>query len=157
MKIEKWNIVVTFIYVTILVFSFISVLCGGLIIGICCECTSTAGGLRLDFSPIYSFFGLVLLILGLLGLMKTIKKKKKILLKGIVIYGICLGVFCIYINLSSASRLTEMYYHEIGILPPIGLNVIIALVSVFGLVLYPFYKYERERNEKKFKNLLLQK
>ena len=136
---------VPFFRVTMLVFSFISVLCGGFIIGLCCECTSTAGGLRLNFSPIYSTFGLVLLILGLLGLMRIIKKK--ILLKGIVIYGVCMGIFCIYINLSSASRLAKMYYHEIGILPPIGLNVIIALSSVAGLVLYPFYKYEKEKNE----------
>ena len=131
----------------ILLLSFISALCGGFIIGICCEYTSTAGGLHLDFSPIYSLFGLLLLFLGLWGLIATIKKRRKTLLRGIVIYGIFLGIFCIYINKSSASHLAEKYYFEIGILSPNVFSVIIAFFSVIGLIVYPFYKYEKNRNE----------
>ena len=142
---QKRKTILTFFRVVMLFLSFISVLCGGLIIGLCCESLSCAGGLRLDFSPIYSLFGLVLLVLGLWGLIAIIKKKKKILLRGIVVYGMILGIFCIYIKRSSETHIAANQYWEVGILPPNNFSVIIALFSVIGLMIYPFYKYEKDK------------
>jgi len=137
--------VVIFLKVTMLVLSFILALWGGLLIGGSCSCTSMAGPLNLDYSPITSLFGLILLVLGLCGLITIIKKRRKTLLRGIVVYGVLLGIFCIYIRHSSESHIAANQYWEIGISSPSGFSVVIALFSVIGLIVYPFYKYENDK------------
>ena len=140
--------VIIFLKVIVLVLSFISALCGGFIVGVCCRCISTAGPLNLDYSPIYSFFGLILLVLGLWGLITIIKKRRKTLLRGIVIYSILLLIFCFYVRYSSEVHIAKKQYFEVGILEPNSFSVLIALFSVVGLFAYPFYKYEKDKDEK---------
>lgn len=138
------------IKITIIILSFIAMLFGGFLVGGSCRASSSAGGFVVDISPIASVFGLILLIFGLWGLIANIKKQRKILLRGIVIYGALLCIFCFYVNRSSAAHLAEIYKGKeefVSILPPNDVSVLIALVSVMILLVYPFFKYESDKNK----------
>ena len=124
----------------IIVFAIVTTLWGGLLIAVSCSCLSSAGGFRLDLSPVYSFFGLCFLIIGIWILIKKLKKHKNILHVGIFIYGILLMVASILVNYFTKREISKHYYFETGILSPNGFSVLVAVVTIIGLLAYPFIK-----------------
>ena len=127
------------INILIIVFAIIIALFGGLLIAGSCSCHATAGGFKVDLSPVFSFFGLCFLIIGIWVLIKKVKKHKSILHVCIFIYGILLATASIFANYSSGNEIAKSHY-EVGVLPPNGFSVFIACIAVIGLLSYPFIK-----------------
>ena len=132
------------INVLIIIFAITIALYGGLLIAKGCACSSTAGGLAIDFSLINSFFGLCCLIIGIWILIKKFKKHKDILHIGIFIYGILLMIASIFVNFSTGREIAKRYEGtEMIVLSPEGFSVLVALISIIGLLVYPFIKENR--------------
>jgi hypothetical protein len=134
------KIVLSIINIVLIIIAGAGVLFGGLLIAGGCSCQSMAGGLHIDLSPVFSFFGLCFLIMGIWILIKKLKKHESILHIGIFVYGILLMVASIFVNVDSARSITQLYEGYTDALEPNGFSVLVAFVAVFGLMAYPFIK-----------------
>lgn len=121
--------------------AIIIILYGGLLVAKSCSYISTSGGLGVDLSPIFSFFGLCLLIVGMVILVKRLREYQNVLNICVFTYGILLMVACIFVNYYTKNRIYKLYESsEMPAIQPNGFSAFIAVIIVFGLIIYPFIK-----------------
>ena len=115
------------------------ILYANLLIGGCCSYSTTGGGLSIDVSPIISVAGFVLLMFGLWGIFKLIKKRKTVLIfllsDSLLLFAF--GVFVMYESKTSVGASISDFEN---ILPPNPLSSLIFLLTAFGLFVYSIYK-----------------
>ena len=131
----------TIINVIIVAIAVIATLLGGLVvIAVGCSYGSTAGTMTVDLSHIFSLFGLFLLIIGIVILVKKLKKHENILHICILVYGILLMIASVFVNIYSRKVISENSTWADVVVPPNGFSVLVALIAIFGLLSYPFIK-----------------